>query len=201
MIIFSALRSFFVAAPNSKKIYKFTIQKVMEEKKSFELKISTPQNLPPCATAHVAHPVSIMIILDCFYSDGSTLKTSSRISFSSISNHVENNAWKEKPLYLPASTHKKNLSTSSNTVKYACVSGNNMNMSYRDLYQIRNASYLEWNDPKYRLSANNILKQLSVRFVLILCKTIVDSMSIKSKYYCDPNLRVGREIESFSNIF
>jgi len=118
-------------------------------------------------------------------SDHNTSKAHPKDIFSSISNNVDNNAWKDKQLYLSVYMHKKNLSGSSKTSNYPIMGNNNTKMSYRDLYQNKCASYPESNDSKYQLSADHILQQLSVRFTLTLCNAIVDSMSKKCEYFDD----------------
>ena len=61
-------------------------------------------------------------------------------------------------------------------------------MSYRNLYQFKNDSHLESNDPKYQLSADQILRNVSVQFSLKLCNVIVESMSEKCKFEVNGNL-------------
>ena len=52
---------------------------------------------------------------------------------------------------------------------------------YRNLYQRELAVNLESADARYRLKPEEILRNLSVQFLLQLCSVVVDSVSSKCK--------------------
>lgn len=98
---------------------------------------------------------------------------------SNNSSQIRNNLWKEKNLYLSTYLNKKK-SLSSKTIKHPFLNSNNTKASYRNLYQNSNAC-LESNDPKYRLTSEEILRNLSAKFLLKLCNVVVDFVSSKRK--------------------